>query len=158
MMKKPCSHILSKLTTVVLAGLACLVSVSCATAQNRADPDSEFARNGRVLFELDWDTLDLKIVRPTGVRPCQLCTAEIERKYGSCEAALKSGINVCLGLVDATVQGLATITLIRSKRNPQCITISRQIIGGDEQITQVCRCLPTDSPGTCPAPYWIQVL
>jgi hypothetical protein len=152
------SLMLPKLAAILLTGITCLVSVSCATAQNKPAADTEFAKTGRVLFELDWDTLDLKIVKPEGVQSCQLCTAEIERKYGSCDKAHENGINVCYGLVNATVQGLSTITVIRSRRNPECITISRQIIGGEERITQFCRCLPTDPPGVCPAPYWFVTL
>ena len=111
----------------------------------------------KVTIEIDVDTLEVRLVQPEGARNCSLCTPELQSKYGSaCEKAPQAGIPICAGLVDATVQELGMITLARSHKNPYCVTIASSIVGGTSIATQLCFCQPTDPPGACPAPAWIQ--
>jgi hypothetical protein len=117
----------------------------------------EPAPDTKILLQLDPETLELVVVQPQGARPCTLCSPELAEKYGPrCERAREAGENVCLGLVDATVQDLNQVTLARSSKNPVCITIASQTIGGTDTATQLCLCQPTDPPGRCPAPIWVQ--
>jgi len=111
----------------------------------------------KILLEIDIDIekkLDFRVVYPYRARPCQLCTLADERELGKgCERALSQGINICEGLVDATVDDLAQIMLIRSRKNPYCITIASAVVGGTDVVTQLCLCT---GETTCPAPMWIQ--
>jgi len=109
----------------------------------------------KILLEIDIEKLDFRVVYPYRARPCQLCTQDYAAKYGKgCEEAARDGINICAGLVDATVQDLAQIMLIRSHKNPLCITIASTVVGGTDVATQLCLCLEGET--TCPAPMWIQ--
>ena len=111
----------------------------------------------KILLEIDINTLNFRVVYPYRARPCLLCTEKLAEEFGpGCERALSQGTNICLGLVDATVQDLAQIMLIRSRKNPRCITIAHTVVGGTDVATQLCQCLTTDLPSTCPAPMWIQ--
>jgi len=118
-------------------------------------PVKEATRTIKV--EIDLDTLEVQAVGPEGVRACNLCTKALEAKYGpKCEGAPKAGFNLCAGLIDATVAEVRQVGLIRSLKNPYCVTIATTIVGGTQRATQVCYCQPNDPPGTCPAPMWIQ--
>jgi hypothetical protein len=110
-----------------------------------------------VQVEIDLDTLDVKPVGPEGVRSCNLCTKTLEAKYGpKCEGAPKAGLNLCAGLIDATVDDMRQIGVLASHKNPYCVTIASTIVGGTVRATQLCYCLPTDPAGSCPAPMWVQ--
>ena len=57
---------------------------------------------------------------------CQVCNEKMEEIYGShCEQADQR--NICGALTKATVQEVETITLIRSHKNPTCMSV---ILGG----------------------------
>lgn len=110
-----------------------------------------------VQVEIDLDTLDIKPVGPEGVRSCNLCTKALEAKYGpKCEGAPKAGLNLCAGLIDATVDEVRQIGVLGSHKNPYCVTIATSIVGGTARATQLCYCLPTDPAGACPAGVWVQ--
>lgn len=110
-----------------------------------------------VQVAIDLDTLEVKPVGPAGVRSCNLCTKALEAKYGpKCESAPKAGLNLCAGLIDATVDDIRQIGVLGSHKNPYCVTIASSIVGGTVRTTQLCYCLPTDPAGTCPAAVWVQ--
>lgn len=144
----------------VLAAIAALTGCeslrpgSGGTYEPAGEPAAE---PGKILLQLDPETLELKLVSPEAGRPCTLCSRELAEKYGPrCERAREANVNICLGLVDATVQDLNQVTLAKSSKNPVCITIASQTIGGTDVATQLCLCQPTDPPGACPAPVWVQ--
>ena len=108
----------------------------------------------RIVVEIDVDTLDYRVIYPQGARTCQLCSRALAERYGrSCERAAQDNINICAGLVDATVQDLNQIMLLRSQKNPSCFTIASTNVGGTDVVTQLCLCNPGER---CPAQMWIQ--
>lgn len=56
------------------------------------------------------------------VEECQLCTKELEKKYESFCRKAPPDVNLCDGLVDVTVQEMDSIIILRSHKNPHCIT------------------------------------
>jgi hypothetical protein len=145
----------------VLAALVPLCFAGWVQAQtDPTDPVPVPKATTKILLELDIQTLTFRVVQPYGARPCQLCTQALEEKFGKgCELAPREGINLCSGLIDSTVQDLAQIMLIRSHKNPFCITIASTVVGGSDVATQLCLCGPTDPKppsNVCPAPMWIQ--
>lgn len=56
------------------------------------------------------------------VPKCQLCTRELETKFGEhcAKATAKDGLGLCGGLVGVSVQDVENITLVRSRKNPLC--------------------------------------
>jgi hypothetical protein len=141
----------------LLLPLALLAAAGGALAQDTAAGGTSTQISKRVVIEIDIDTLDFRVIGPIRGRDCQLCTRELEQKLGkNCERAAAAQVNICQGLVNATVQDLNQIMLLRSRKNPTCITIATTIVGGTVRATQLCYCLPTDPAGSCPAAMWVQ--
>jgi hypothetical protein len=140
-------------TLLVALALAC--ASGGALAQDPGTTSAQMSK--RIVLEIDIDTLDFRVIGPVRGRDCQLCTRELEQKLGkNCERAAAAQINICQGLVNATVQDLNQIMLLRSRKNPTCVTIATSIVGGTVRATQLCYCLPTDPAGSCPAAMWVQ--
>jgi hypothetical protein len=140
-------------TLLVALALAC--ASGSALAQDPGTTSAQMSK--RIVLEIDIDTLDFRVIGPVRGRDCQLCTRELEQKLGkNCERAAAAQINICQGLVNATVQDLNQIMLLRSRKNPTCVTIATSIVGGTVRATQLCYCLPTDPAGSCPAAMWVQ--
>ena len=111
----------------------------------------------KVVLDINVDTLEINVVEPAGARPCSLCTKELSEKYGpTCEKAPEAGIAICAGLANATVQNFGQIFLARSHKNPYCVTIGSQNIGGTSVATQLCFCQPSDAPKCPPPTAWYQ--
>lgn len=141
---------LHHLQHISLPGLALALLAACGSAL--AQDASK-----RIVLEIDIDTLDFRVIGPVRGRDCQLCTRELEEKLGkNCERAAAAQVNICQGLVNSTVQDLNQIMLLRSRKNPTCITIATSIVGGTVRATQLCYCMPTDPAGSCPAAMWVQ--
>ena len=58
---------------------------------------------------------------------CQLCTQELESKYGPYCKDAQAKDNICAGLTGVTVQNVNNITLISSHKNPYCLC---RVVGG----------------------------
>jgi hypothetical protein len=144
-----------------LRGIAVTVMMLSACAgyspEEKSGGPVSTQETSKLTLEIDVETLEVTVAQPQGARTCSLCTQELQSKYGSaCERAPKAGIPICAGLFDANVQELHFITLARSSKNPYCFTIGSSNVGGTDLVTQLCLCQPTDPPGACPAPAWIQ--
>jgi hypothetical protein len=134
-----------------------LLGVPSAYAQVDPTPIPVPNPTKRILLEVDVDTLNFRVVQPYRTRQCFLCSPQLAEKYGKdCAEAERDNINICDGLVNATVQNLNQIMLLRSHKNPTCFTIASTILGGTVYATQLCLCNATDPVGTCPSAMWIE--
>jgi hypothetical protein len=136
---------------LALAEVLCLAPVQA----NDVDPRPISVKpTKKIVVEIDVDTLNYRVIEPEGARNCQLCSQQLAKKYGKdCAGAVRDNINICAGLVDATVQDLNQIMLLRSRKNPSCFTIATTRVGGTDVVTQFCMCNPGER---CPAQMWIQ--
>jgi hypothetical protein len=138
--------------SVSLVALASLLFAGAAQAQVNTGPIS-VEPTKKILVEIDFDTLNYRVVEPKGARTCQLCSPRLAKIYGKDCAGARDKINICAGLVNATVQDLNQILLLRSHKNPTCVTIGSTNVGGTDVVTQLCMCNPGEN---CPAQMWIQ--
>lgn len=138
-----------------MVGVAASLLLSSAHAQDKYQqivPVSPAPKTIKV--EINVETLEYKVVEPAGARPCSLCTAKLEAELGKgCEKAAEKKINICQGLVNATVQDVNHIILLRSHKNPFCFSIVSGNYGGTDIVQQLCICGPGEN---CPAPAWYQ--
>jgi hypothetical protein len=133
---------------LALAQLLCGAAVQAEVGPISVRPTT------KILLEIDANTLNYKVIQPEGARNCRLCSAQLAAKYGKdCAGAAKDNINICAGLVQATVQDLNQIMLLRSHKNPTCFSLGSSMTGGSDVVTQFCLCNTNE---TCPAPMWIE--
>jgi hypothetical protein len=136
-------------------GILALSLLGSAQAQDKSSVVPVDPPPKTIKIEIDLETLKYQVVEPKGARACSLCTAALEKEFGKgCEGAIKKNVNICQGLVNATVQDLNHIILLRSRKNPYCITVASGNYGGTDVASQLCFCLPTDT--NCPARAWYQ--
>ena len=150
-------HSYSPFCMTALLGLVGSLVLGSAQAQDKGSIVPLDKAPKTIRIDIDVETLKYEVVEPRGARPCSLCTAALEKEFGKgCEGAIKKNINICQGLVNATVQDLNHIILMRSSKNPYCITIASGNYGGTDVSRQLCFCTAADKPGACPAPAWYQ--
>ena len=147
------SHL--RMFAIATLGAFGAVSVNLACAQDKGTVVPVDTASKTIRIAIDVETLNVEVVEPKGARPCVLCSAQLQDKYGkSCEKAGRE-VNICQGLVSATVQDLNHITILRSSKNPYCVTISSGTYGGTDVVRQLCFCTAADQ-GKCPAAAWYQ--
>ncbi|MEO8038092.1 MAG: hypothetical protein ABI794_04940 [Betaproteobacteria bacterium] len=78
---------------------------------------------------------------------CQLCTPELEKKYGpACTRAKGLSTPLCQGSVGATVFNLEQVSVVRSRVNPYCPVI--YFLGKAIQVGCTCSQSEPVPPGT----------
>lgn len=131
------SNVLKKLVL-----LAAMGSVSCGTmavggseentAVRESPASASFAAPSgtEIAFYLDNSGAITTTSASGPLIACQLCTEQLEKKYGDKCINLRPGElspDLCAGLSDVTINDVKTITIVRSHKNPRCVTV----IGGD---------------------------
>jgi len=148
---------LLRVCAMVMLGATASLSLVPTHAQDKGAAASGEPVPKTIRIEVDVETLKYEIVEPKGAHTCMLCSPALEREFGKgcAKAAENKEVHICQGLVNATVQDLNHITLLRSSKNPYCITVSSGTVGGTDIARQLCFCTAADK-GACPAPAWYQ--
>lgn len=80
------------------------------------------------------------------LKKCSLpCPEELQKKYGFKCPEVKEE-NVCVGLIDATVVNVETLTIIQSVHNPYCY----DVIDSRGNRYEKCYCYPGEIHPKCP--------
>lgn len=110
----------------LLSTLVSLLLLSLNACSNTPQPTGVITvpESTAVVIAVDKDNKPLTILDSKGapLPHCELCTPELETKYGpKCAQAPKD--TICESLTGATVHDIRSVTVLHSRVNPYCYTV-----------------------------------
>jgi hypothetical protein len=119
---------------VWMLGLALLSSGCAYSQQNPQQMSLTIPGNTRMIILVNSEA-EVSVVDVNGrtIPTCQLCTEDLEKRYGLQCKNTPAEIRICQSLTGATLSKVNSIEIFRSRYNRTCIT---EIVAG--QATEIC--------------------